>query len=587
VSGSDPDQFSVADERSAEGEASWDVVVVGSGFGGSVAALRAVEKGYRVLVLEAGRRWEDEDFPTNNWDPRKSLWAPALGLFGTWRLTLLDDVLAITAAGVGGGSLVYANTLYRPPTPFFRDPQWGHITDWEAELDAHYDQASRMLGVVENPMRTPADEAMLAVAKDMGVAESFRHTPIGVHVGRRAGVDVPDPYFGGAGPPRTTCTFCGSCMTGCRVGAKNTLRKNYLHLAEQAGARIVPMTTARGLRPLSGGGWEIDIQRTGWRGRGGRKRIRAQQVVLAAGTLGTARLLAAGRETGDLPRLSDRLGELVRTNSEALLAAARPRPAGDDHSVGVAISSSFHPDEHTHVEPVRFGKGHNLLTVLGTLMVDGDRPGEPSVPRWRRFLRVVAADPVGLARTFWLKGFSERGIVVLVMQSRDNSLRARWQQGRLGRHRLRTEQGHGEPNPTWIPVGAEATRRVAQKLDAEPLGSWTEVADIPVTAHILGGAVIGDSPQTGVVDPYQRVYGYEGLHVLDGAAVSANLGVNPSLTITAQAERAMSLWPNRGEADPRPPVGATYEALDPVAPRRPTVPHGAPGALVQRSAVPG
>lgn len=564
------------------GSDSWDVVVIGSGFGGSVAALRAVEKGYRVLVIEAGRRWEDADFPTTNWDVRKSLWAPALGLYGTLRLTLLDDVMAATAAGVGGGSLVYANTLYRPKAPFFDDPQWGHVTDWRDELDEHYDQASRMLGVVENPHMTPADKAMRSVAEDLGVGETFRLTPVGVLFGDVEGEQVVDPFFGGEGPTRTTCTLCGGCMTGCRVGAKNTLRKNYLHLAEQAGARVVPMTTAEVIRPRVDGGWDIDIKRTARLGRGGRRTISAGQVVVAAGTLGTLRLLASSREAGALAGLSPRLGDLVRTNSEAMLAASRIGQDGDDHSLGVAISSSFHPDEDTHVEPVRYRKGANLIAMLGTIMVDGQRAGEPEVPRWRRFLSEAARDPRGLLRTFWVKGFSERGVLVLVMQSRDNSLKATWRKGIAGRFRLRTEPGHGEPNPTWIPAGNDATRRFAGKIGGQPLAAWTEVADVPVTAHILGGAVIGDSPETGVVDPWQRVYGYSGLHVLDGAAVSANMGVNPSLTITAQAERAMSLWPNKGEPDPRPVVGSPYRRLDPVAPHNPVVPSHAPAALRRR-----
>lgn len=557
----------------------WDIVVVGSGFGGSVAALRAAEKGYRVLVLEAGRRWRDEDLPKTNWDVRKSLWAPPLGLLGTLRLTLLDDVLAITAAGVGGGSLVYANTLYKPPDPFFRDRQWGSITDWRDELDPYYDQASRMLGVVQNPRCTPADEAIKSVAEDLGVGETFRLTPVGVLFGDREGEPTPDPFFGGAGPQRTTCTFCGGCMTGCRVGAKNTLPKNYLHLAEQAGARVVPLTTVELLRPRPDGGWELDIRRTRRRRANARRSIRARQVVLAAGTLGTARLLAASRQSGDLSDLSPRLGDLLRTNSEALLGVGNKKQGDVDHSVGVAISSSFHPDQDTHVEPVRFAKGANLMAMLGTVLVDGQRDGEPPVPRWRRFLDEVRRDPSTFLRSCWVKGFSERGFIVLIMQSRDNALRATWRKGLDGRFRLRTEQGYGDPNPTWIPQGNDATRRLADKTGGKPLGTWTEVADIPVTAHILGGAVIGDSPETGVVDPWQRVYGYTGLHVLDGAAVSANLGVNPSLTITAQAERAMSFWPNNGDPDPRPPVCEPYRRVAPVAPAHPSVPASAPGAL--------
>src|SRR4051795_9191926 len=293
----------------------YDVVVVGSGFGGSVAALRLTEKGYRVAVVEAGRRFADDEFAETSWDLRKYLWAPALGCYGIQRIHLLKDVMILAGSGVGGGSLVYANTLYRPLKPFYADQQWSHITDWESELAPHYDQASRMLGVVTNPTITPSDVVMRDVAKDMGVADSFHATPVGVYFGK-PGERAKDPYFGGAGPARTGCTECGSCMTGCRVGAKNTLVKNYLYLAERAGANVLPLTTATAVRQRRDGGFDVDVQRTGHRAR---TTITAGKVVLAAGTWGTQRLLLTLRDTGVLPRLSPRLGELTRTNSEAII----------------------------------------------------------------------------------------------------------------------------------------------------------------------------------------------------------------------------------------------------------------------------
>ncbi|MGB9373703.1 MAG: GMC family oxidoreductase [Jiangellales bacterium] len=558
--------------------ADWDVVVVGSGFGGSVAALRAVEKGYRVLVVEAGKRWRDEDFPKTNWNARNYLWAPALGAYGLQRIDILKHVMVLSGAGVGGGSLVYANTLYRPLDAFYNDAQWRHIADWKAELAPYYDQATRMLGVVENPEMTPADEAFKAVAEKMGVGDTFRRTPVGVLFGAHSGATVSDPFFGGAGPARTTCTSCGGCMTGCRVGAKNTLVKNYLHLAENAGARIAAMTTVSTVRPLAGGGYALDVRRTGGSGPGATKTITADQVVLAAGALGTQRLMLRMKGEGHLPALSDRLGHLFRTNSEALLGV-ETFDYSTDHSRGVAITSSFHPDHETHVEPTRFGKGANAMLLLSTLLVEGNLPGEDGPPRWRRFLSELARDPSEIVLTPWVHRYSERGFVILVMQSRDNSLTVSLDRGLTGRAKLVTSEGHGESNPSWIPQGHDVARRVAEAVGGRPRGSWPEIADIPMTAHILGGAAIGDSIQTGVIDPWHRVYGYPGLHVTDGAAVSANLGVNPSLTITAQAERAMSFWPNKGQDDPRPVVGADYKRVAPIEPKSPVVPADAPGAL--------
>src|SRR5215218_7156547 len=292
----------------------YDVVVIGSGFGGSVSALRLVEKGYRVAVLEAGRRFADEEFPKTSWDARRFLWAPRLGCYGIQRISLLRDALVLSGAGVGGGSLVYANTLYEPLQPFYDDPQWRHITDWRAELAPFYDQAKRMLGVVTNPVMTPADRAMLAVAEEMGVGSTFHLTPVGVHFGE-PGKEVPDPYFGGVGPARRGCLNCGACMTGCRHNAKNTLVKNYLYLAEQAGAEVHPLTTVETVRQGSGRGYDIETVRTGSWVRKGRKVFTADHVIFAAGTLGTQKLLHAARDRGHLPGLSRQLGVLARTNS--------------------------------------------------------------------------------------------------------------------------------------------------------------------------------------------------------------------------------------------------------------------------------
>jgi Choline dehydrogenase and related flavoproteins len=549
------------------GAVRFDVVVIGSGFGGSVAALRLVEKGYSVAVLEAGRRFADHELPQTSWRLRRFLWAPALRCFGIQRLTLLPGskgaggVFVLSGAGVGGGSLVYANTLYRPLDDFYDDPQWRDITDWRSELAPHYDTAAAMLGAVEYPRHTPADEAMRAVAERMGVGDTFRPTPVGVFLGE-PGVRVPDPYFGGAGPDRTGCIHCGACMTGCRYGAKNSLVKNYLYFAEKAGAQVFPLTTVTAVVPTATG-YRVVTRRTG----GVRRRIfEADQVVFAAGALGTQRLLHRMRMSGRLPNLSPRVGALTRTNSESILGASVParasRRRGLDLTEGVAITSSFHPDAHTHVEPVRYGKGSNFLGLLQTPLTDGG-PRRPL-----RWLATLARHPVTTARTLWLRGWSQRTIIALVMQSLDNSLTLSLRRSWYGRRRLVAHPGHGAPNPSWIPEGNRAVRLLAEHLGGVPGGSITEVFGAPMTAHILGGAVIGASPREGVIDPYHRVYGHPGLHVIDGSAVSANLGVNPSLTITAMAERALSFWPNKGEADPRPALGQPYVRVTPVPPVR-------------------
>ncbi len=548
-----------------------DVVVIGSGFGGSTTALRLTEKGYRVAVLEAGRRFDETTLPKTSWDLRSFFWAPKLGCTGIQRVSLLKDVMILSGAGVGGGSLVYANTLYEPKAPFYTDTQWGHITDWRAELAPFYDQAKRMLGVVPNPTITPSDEVMRAVAEEMGVGNTFGPTPVGVLFGT-PGAEVADPFFGGVGPARRGCIECGECMTGCRHGAKNTLLQNYLYLAERAGAVVHPLTTVTAIRPLRDGRYAVETEHTGAWLRKGRRSFIARDVVLAAGTLGTQKLLHRMRDDSHLPHLSPRLGELTRTNSEAILGARTFRP-GADFTKGVAITSSFHPDDHTHIEPVRYGKGSNAMGMLTTALADGGGRARPLT-----WLGEVVRHPVMFLRNLSMRHWSEQTIIALVMQTRDNSITCFTKAGPLGR-RLTSRQGHGEPNPTWIPAGHDAVRRIARRIKGLPGGGWNDVFNVPMTAHFLGGAPIGDSPTTGVIDPYHRAYGHPGLHVVDGAAVSANLGVNPSLTITAQAERAMALWPNKGDADLRPPLGASYERLAPIPPRAPVVPAGAPGEL--------
>ncbi|WP_341229764.1 GMC family oxidoreductase [Nocardioides salarius] len=562
-------------------EHDYDVLVIGSGFGGSVSALRLTEKGYRVGVVEAGARFEDDDFASGTFDLTRYLWAPALGCYGIQRIDAVRDTMIVAGAGVGGGSLVYANTLYEPLPAFYNDPQWSHITDWKSELAPYYDQAKRMLGVVENPVRTPADDVMEKVAGDMGVADSFHPTPVGVFFGgpgQQPGEEAEDPFFGGAGPARNACLNCGECMSGCRHNAKNTLVKNYLYLAEKQGARVMPLSTVTRIRPREGGGYDVTIKYTKAKRATARttRTLTAEHVVMAAASLGTQKLLHRMKDEGHLPRVSDRLGYLSRTNSESILGAIAPKSDTTDYSYGVAITSSFHPDADTHVEPVRYGKGFNAMAMMQTVLTDGDGDG----PRWRAWLKEMWTQRREIANLYDLKHWSERTVIALVMQSLDNSITTYGKRNRLTGHwRMTSRQGHGAPNPTWIPAANDAVRRIAGVLGGTAGGNIGEPFNMPLTAHFIGGCAIGDSPESGVIDPYQRVYGHPGLHVMDGAAITANLGVNPSLTITAQAERAMALWPNKGEADRRPGLGADYRRVDPVAPLHPVVPEGAPGAL--------
>jgi cholesterol oxidase len=547
----------------------YDVIVIGSGFGGSVSALRLTEKGYRVAVLEAGRRWRSEDFPKTNWRLRDSIWAPKLGLTGTQRISLLGKCTLFSAAGVGGGSLIYGNTLYEPLDNFWNDPHWSHITDWRSELAPYYDQAKRMLGVETNPRRTPADDVLLEIATDLGVEDTFHHTNVGVFFGE-PGVEVDDPYFGGAGPRRTGCIHCAGCFVGCPHNAKNSTPTNYLYLAERAGAVVHPLTTVTDVRPMAGGGYTVSAVRSDRWVRRSSRTFTAEQVVFSAAALGTQKLLHKLKDTGSLPNVSDRLGELSRTNSEAVLSmSSRNRY---DFAQGVAITSSIHPEPNTHIEVCRYGKGQNALFPLTAPLVDGGSL------RFLRFLLICLLHPVRYLRSLRVHRASERSVILLVMQSLDNSLTSFVKKGLFG-YRLRTRQGEGSPNPDWIPLAHDVARRYAKKIGGDALGMYADAFNVPSTAHYIGGCVMGRTPDEGVLDPYQRMYGHPGLHVVDGSAVSANLGVNPSLTITAQAERAMAYWPNRGEADPRPELGADYERIAPVRPKNPVVPEAAPGAL--------
>jgi cholesterol oxidase len=522
----------------------YDWIVIGSGFGGSVSALRLAEKGYRVGVLECGRRYRDPDFARSAWNLRRYFWMPRLGLRGIFRMTAFKDLFIVSGSGVGGGSLGYANTLYRARPAFFTDPQWAGLADWEAELAPYYETAERMLGVTTYEGAGPADELLREYGEQLGVADTFKPTRVGAFFGE-PGVEVDDPYFGGEGPRRSGCVRCGSCMIGCRFGAKNTLVKNYLWFAERLGADVMPERMVTDVRPLGtedgSGGYAVTSRRSGaWLTRRRTRTVTAQGVVLAAGALGTNQLLGECRHRGSLLRLSDRIGHVVRSNSESIQAVTVLEDERD-FAKSVAITSSIYPDPDTHIEVVTYGRGGDLMSRLFTAATG---PGT-RVTRPLKWIGAMLRHPLRALRLLWPFGWSRRTVILLVMQTTDAAMRLVARRRWLSRGvRLQTEQDPERPNPTYIPAAARAAEWFAERTGGIPQSGITESAlNIPTTAHILGGAVIGADPEHGVVDAANRVFGYENLMVCDGSAIPANPGVNPSLTITAVAEHAMAQVP--------------------------------------------
>ena len=520
--------------------AAYDYIIIGSGFGGSVSALRLAEKGYRVAVIEQGKRYRPEDFAKSNWNLRKYFWMPGLSLYGIQVLTLLKDAFVLHGAGVGGGSLVYANNLLIPPDEVFEDPAWCG-TGWKERLAPFYERARKMLGATKCKAITRADEMLRECAAEIGRGETFHVNDVGVYFGEE-NVTVPDPYFGGKGPDRTGCTLCGSCMTGCRVGAKNSLDLNYLHLAEGLGVEIIPETMAVEVKPLQAGGYEVLTKRvTGIFSP--KKSLRAHGVIFSCGVLGTVRLLFECKQSGSLPRISDQLGNVVRTNSEALVGA-RADGYEIDYSEGVAITSGIYPDDDTHIEAVRYGKGHDAMSLISTVLVGGGRPW----PRPLRFLGNILRHPVKFLKTLNPFGWAVRTTILLVMQKLSNYMRLeykpRW--WRLGGLSMNSFRHTSQKVPSYIPVANDFARRMAIKMKGDPSSCLPEVLfDTSTTAHILGGCIISDSPETGVIDLDGAIHGYDNLYVIDGSIIAANLGVNPSLTITALAEYLLDRFPEK------------------------------------------
>src|SRR5215211_93780 len=520
----------------------FDFVVIGSGFGGSVSAMRLTEKGYRVLVLERGMRFRDLDFAKTTWNIRKYIWAPAARCFGILQISPFRNVIVLHVSGVGGGSLGYANMLMEPSYELFAAPAWHHLADCNSILRPHYDTAKRMLGVTSNPRLWPADHTLKLIARELGQEATFRPTTVGTFFGT-PGVEVADPYFGGEGPTRTGCIHCGGCMVGCRHNAKNTLVKNYLYFAEKWGAQVRPEAEVRDIRPLpagqpDGARYEVLYQRsTAWR-KQLLAPVRARNVVVSAGTLGTLRLLFRCRDiTRSLPEISQRLGDVVRTNSEALLGVVN-RSLKTNYSEGIAITSIFQADPITTIEPVRYSAGSDLMRFLGGPLIDSGTFSQ----RLLRSVVDIFRRPADFLRTHVLPGWAKRTTIVLVMQTEDNRIRLRLGRGptTLWRHGLISQPDDEHTIPSTIPIGHEVTRRFAEMTNGIPSGTINEaLLDIPMTAHILGGCPFGRDTREGVVGLDCQAHNYPGLYVVDGSIVPANPGVNPSLTITALAEYAM------------------------------------------------
>jgi cholesterol oxidase len=524
----------------------YDWIIVGSGFGGSVSALRLAERGYRVLVIEKGRRFAAGDFPKTNWNLRRWLWSPRIGLQGIFQMSFMRHVTIYHGVGVGGGSLVYANTLPKPTAEFFTAPSWGHLADWGTELEPHYATARRMLGSAVNPFHTRGDEILESIAADIGRSDEFHPAEVGIFFGE-AGEEVDDPFFDGAGPRRVGCTGCGACMTGCRVGAKNTLDLNYLHLAEGLGVEILPEVEVNALRPKEGGGYRLETRRSLGLIRP-RRNFTADQVVLAGGVMGTLPLLLAMREQPDgLPALSRHLGDFVRTNNEALLAVVAP-DRETDFAKGPAITSILHTDDHSHIEPVRYGRGSGFFRML----VLPHSPGRTALGRILGAVRELARRPLTWLRVALVRDFAKQSQILLYMRTLESTLRMRLGRGlRTGfRRGLVTELEAGATAPSaFMDAATDLARRFAEKAKGVVVAVLTEtLLGVPSTAHILGGCCMGEDAESGVIDASHAVHGYEGLYVIDGSAMSANPGVNPSLTITALAERAMAAIPPKRRA---------------------------------------
>lgn len=557
----------------------FDYVIIGSGFGGSVSALRLTEKGYRVLVLERGKRFRDQDYAKSSWNVFKYLWLPAARCFGILQITLFRNVLVLHGSGVGGGSLGYANVLMQPSDVLFENPSWKHMADWKTVLQPHYDTARRMLGVTPNPRFWISDHILKEIAHELGTQDTFRATTVGAFFGERGaeGQEYADPYFNGEGPARNACNHCGGCMVGCRYNAKNTLVKNYLYLAEKWGAQVQAESQVHDVQPLppdqpDGARYEVLYNRsTAWFSNSERT-VRARNVIFSGGALGTLNLLFRCRDiTGSLKNISSRLGDMVRTNSESLLGVSS-RTREVDYSKGIAITSIFDADEVTTIEPVRYPAGSSLMRFMSGPLIDG---GDSIPMRMVKSIFQIFSHPIDFLKTHVLPGWAQRTTILLVMQTEDNRIRLRL--GRslftLFRKALVSHPDEHHTIPAMLPIGHQVTRRFAKQVNGIPAGSINEgLLNIPITAHILGGCPFGEDDQEGVIDLDCQIHNYPGLYVVDGSIMPANPGVNPSLTIAALAEYAMSRVPAKAGSPTRQPTGISQSAQPDTPPGTQPVP---------------
>lgn len=511
----------------------YDYIVIGSGFGGSVSALRLAEKGYSILVIEQGKRYQTEDFPKSNWNLRKYFWFPKFALYGIQAMTLLKDVFILHGTGVGGGSLVYANNLLVPPKKIFDDPHWGG-KDWNEKLAPYYKIAQKMLGATPSKVVTKADNILKDCAAEIGKADTFHVNDVGIYFGEE-NVTVPDPYFNGEGPDRTGCTLCGGCMVGCRYGAKNTLDKNYLYLAEKLGVEIISETKVVDVKIDPNDQYKITTKKVTGLFKG-KKHFRSKGVIFAGGVMGTVPLLHKCKDMGSLPNISDKLGDVVRTNSETLVGVKANDD--EDYSKGIAITSGIYPDEHTHIETVRYAKGQDAMSGFATILTDG----KSGIPRQLSYITAIIRHPIQFIKSFWPFRWAEKTTILLVMQTISNYMRFEYKRRwwLLGKKSVNTNWHTNERVPSYIPVANDFARRFSKKVNGLPFSVLPEVLfDTSSTAHILGGCIMSDSPEKGVIDYKGKVHGYDNLYIVDGSIVPANLGVNPSLTITALAEYIM------------------------------------------------